>query len=111
VKLLSVETGMDFGIVLMTPDDKGYAERDGARAIQARARQNVVLEMGMLLAALGRSRVVVLRKGHLELPLRRSRHHLHSVQPSCARARTELVDRLREAGFNLAADAITRASS
>ena len=37
---------MDFGIVLMTPDDKGYADRDGSQATQPRARQNVVLEMG-----------------------------------------------------------------
>lgn len=67
-EIVEKRTRVDFGIVLMTPDDKGYAERDGARAVQPRARQNVVLEMGMMLAALGRSRVVVLRKGYLEAP-------------------------------------------
>src|SRR5712691_7905802 len=42
-----------FGIVLMTPDDMGYAKRDGPDKAEPRARQNVVLEMGMLIAALG----------------------------------------------------------
>src|SRR5204863_3496499 len=41
-----------FGIVLMTPDDMGYSRTDGEVGRQPRARQNVVLEMGMLLIAL-----------------------------------------------------------
>jgi predicted nucleotide-binding protein len=48
-----------FAVVLATPDDVGY--RDGHPDEQAyRARQNVVLELGMLLAKLGRSRVAIL---------------------------------------------------
>jgi predicted nucleotide-binding protein len=39
-----------FGIVLLTPDDVGYAKRDGEKEANARPRQNVVLEMGMLLS-------------------------------------------------------------
>ena len=57
-----------FGIVLLTPDDMGNAQKDGELHRQPRARQNVVLEMGMVLAALGRSNVAILRKGHLETP-------------------------------------------
>jgi predicted nucleotide-binding protein len=57
-----------FGIVLMTPDDFGYAKVGGIDNTQPRARQNVVLEMGMLFAALGRDRMAVLKKGNLELP-------------------------------------------
>ena len=57
-----------FGIVLMTPDDFGYAKAGGADNTQPRARQNVVLEMGMLFAALGRNRMTVLKKGNLEIP-------------------------------------------
>jgi len=67
--------------------------------------------MGMMLSALGRSRVVVLRNGHIELPSDAAgiiyipfNHHVRETVP-------RLVDRLREAGFQLAADAITRASS
>lgn len=48
-----------FGIVLATPDDIGYPKKDEARK-QYRVRQNVVLELGMLLAKLGRKRVAIL---------------------------------------------------
>lgn len=57
-----------FGIILMTPDDFGYSKAAGSGAVQPRARQNVVLEMGMVFAALGRRRMAVLKKGNLEVP-------------------------------------------
>ncbi|MGC9369293.1 MAG: TIR domain-containing protein [Paracoccaceae bacterium] len=57
-----------FGIVLMTPDDYGYAKAKGDEATQPRARQNVILEMGMVLASLGRDRMAILKKGALEHP-------------------------------------------
>lgn len=48
-----------FAVVLATPDDEGH--RRGHPDEQAlRARQNVVLELGMLLAKLGRPRVAIL---------------------------------------------------
>lgn len=53
---------VNFGIVLATPDDKGYAIRDGEIKIKCRVRHSVVLEMGMLLAAIGRSKVAILLK-------------------------------------------------
>ena len=57
-----------FGIVLMTPDDYGYAKARGDESMQPRARQNVLLEMGMVLASLGRNRMAILKKGALEHP-------------------------------------------
>ncbi len=57
-----------FGIVLMTPDDFGYSKAAGEDQRQPRARQNVVLEMGMILASLGRGRMAILKKGALETP-------------------------------------------
>jgi predicted nucleotide-binding protein len=57
-----------FGIVLMTPDDFGYAKTKGEDSSQPRARQNVILELGMVLASLGRNRMVILKKGALETP-------------------------------------------
>jgi predicted nucleotide-binding protein len=57
-----------FGIVLTTPDDMGYAKGEGSDAAQPRARQKVVLEMGMLISAAGRANVAILKKGHLEVP-------------------------------------------
>jgi predicted nucleotide-binding protein len=57
-----------FGIVLMTPDDFGYSKAKGEEHRQPRVRQNVVLEMGMVFASLGRERMVILKKGALEIP-------------------------------------------
>jgi len=100
-----------FGIVLLTPDDMGWAQRDGESLRQPRARQNVVLEMGMVLAALGRQHVAILKKGHIEAPSDAQgiiylpfNDHVKETVP-------RLVDRLRHAGFNLASDAITKAAS
>ena len=51
----------NFAVVLATPDDEGNrAGRQDEKAF--RARQNVVLELGMLLAKLGRKRVAILLK-------------------------------------------------
>lgn len=47
-----------FGIVLLTPDDFGYPKSQTAEDRQPRARQNVILELGMVLASLGRDRLV-----------------------------------------------------
>ena len=57
-----------FGIILMTPDDFGFAKAKGADATQPRARQNVILEMGMVMASLGRESMAILKKGALEHP-------------------------------------------
>jgi predicted nucleotide-binding protein len=57
-----------FGIILMTPDDYGYPKAKTDADRQPRARQNVILEMGMVLASLGRERMVLLKKGALEMP-------------------------------------------
>ncbi len=68
IEKLEALTDADFACVLLTPDDIG-----GAKAIpdnlRPRARQNVVLELGMVLSRLGRRRVAILVKGeHLEKP-------------------------------------------
>ena len=65
-KLESAMEEVDFAIVLATPDDEGY--RMGHPDEKAyRARQNVVLEMGMLLAKLGRENVAILLKTQEEM--------------------------------------------
>jgi len=58
-KLEKYTAGAQFGVVLATPDDIGYrATHPDEKAF--RARQNVVLELGMLLSKLGRARVAIL---------------------------------------------------
>lgn len=54
-----------FAVVLLTPDDEGNANGQPARP---RARQNVILELGYFLGRLGRSRVMALKQGDLEIP-------------------------------------------
>ena len=58
-KLENYTGQVDFAVVLATPDDIGY--RAGHEDESAhRARQNVVLELGMLLSNLGRKKVAIL---------------------------------------------------
>lgn len=56
------EYGSDVGyaIVLATPDDEGKANKESSYKL--RVRQNVVLELGMFLAKLGREKVAILLK-------------------------------------------------
>lgn len=52
---------VSFAVILATPDDEGFAcGREDEKKF--RARQNVVLELGLLLGKLGRSRVAILLK-------------------------------------------------
>lgn len=58
-KLEKYTNQVEFGIVLATPDDVGYAKNNEDNK-KYRVRQNVVLELGMLLATIGRPRVAIL---------------------------------------------------
>ncbi len=100
-----------FGIVLMTPDDLGYAKRDGEKEIKPRPRQNVILEMGMLLSSLTRAHVAILVKGFVEVPSDAAgiiylhfNEHVREVVP-------KLAERLQASGIPLSAEQIARAAS
>ena len=56
-----------FACVLLTPDDEGHKVGCPDEK-KYRARQNVVLELGMVLSGLDRKRVAILHKGSIELP-------------------------------------------
>lgn len=60
-KLEAYTAGVQFAVVLATPDDKGHRAQHQDESAY-RARQNVVLELGMLLSKLGRKRVAILLK-------------------------------------------------
>lgn len=55
-----------FAVVLLTPDDLGGSVK--SEIPDARARQNVIFELGFFAGKLGRGRVCLLRKGHVEIP-------------------------------------------
>ena len=100
-----------FGIVLMTPDDMGYAFAKGQDSVQPRARQNVVLEMGMLISSIGRRNMAILVKGHLEKPSDADGILYISFNNHVKEAVPRLANRLKESGFILSPDKITHASS
>lgn len=115
IEALEEEIGREgnskFGIVLLTPDDIGYSKIDGAENAQPRARQNVVLEMGMLISTVGRKNTVILKKGHLEVPSDANgilylgfNDHVKEIVP-------KLVDRLKASGFEMESAKITNAAS
>ena len=60
-------TDVGFGIVLYTPCDEGRLKSEGGE-LKPRARQNVVLEHGYLMAKLGRERVCCLVSDDVEFP-------------------------------------------
>jgi predicted nucleotide-binding protein len=59
---------VSFAIVLLTPDDLGATGTMLPPTLKARARQNVILELGYFIGTLGRNRVCVLYRPDVELP-------------------------------------------
>lgn len=60
------DENIGFAIVLATPDDEGHVKNKPDEKAY-RARQNVVLELGMMLAKLGRERVAILFKQDINM--------------------------------------------
>ncbi|MCY4579088.1 MAG: nucleotide-binding protein [Chloroflexi bacterium] len=110
-EILSPDGGKRFGIVLLTPDDMGYKQDNSPSSAEPRARQNVVMEMGMLIAAFGRNRVAILKKGHLEVPSDASGIIYLPFNVHVRETAAKLCQRLSEAGFELSPDSIARASA
>ncbi len=98
-KYLGEHGNVGFACVLLTPDDQGHAAGK-TEDIRYRARQNVILELGMVLARLGRSRVVILHKGSVELPSDIAGLIYRPFQERVEEARTHLFQDLREAGYD-----------
>ncbi len=65
-KLEDYTEDVGFGVVLATPDDLGFP-KDHEDQKAYRARQNVVLELGMLLVKIGRPKVAILLGNQVEM--------------------------------------------
>lgn len=59
--------GVGFAVVLLTPDDIG-APKDKSTDLRARARQNVIADLGYFCGSLGRSKVCVQYVEGVEIP-------------------------------------------
>jgi hypothetical protein len=80
-----------FAIVLMTPDD--------LMQVGARARQNVVLELGWFMAKLGRERVLLLYTGEVEIPSDIFGIVFVQFRDNIREAESKIQQRLRGAGL------------
>jgi predicted nucleotide-binding protein len=100
-----------FGIVLVTPDDLGYLKSEKPEDAKPRARQNVIMEMGMLLASLTRKRCAILQRGFVEMPSNMGGVITIPFNDHVREAVPKLVQRLQEAGFKLDPAAIGQGSS
>jgi len=99
-----------FGIILLTPDDFGYP-KSKEEDRQPRARQNVILEMGMVMAALGRSKMAILKKGALEIPSDADGIIRLEFNDRVQEVVPKLVQRLEAAGISVDASKIAAASA
>lgn len=90
-----------FGIVLVTPDDLGYLKSETPEDAKPRARQNVIMEMGMLLSSLTRKRCAILQKGFVEMPSNMGGVITIPFNDHVREAVPKLVQRLQDAGFRL----------
>lgn len=68
IEKLERHSDVQFAVVLMTADDIGGKKGNAVETLQARARQNVVLELGYFMAKIGRHNVCVLYENGVELP-------------------------------------------
>jgi len=65
IEKIEKNTDVGMAVVLLTPDDVGC--KAGGQA-EPRVRQNVLLELGYFIGALGRDKVCALRSGTVEIP-------------------------------------------
>lgn len=104
-------SNVGFAIILLSADDIGYDAKKQPAIAQARARQNVILEMGFFLGKLGRERVFVLypEDGKLELPSDYS-GVLYTKYDAAGRWQLELVQELKATGYDVDANKLVRGS-
>ena len=94
-----------FACVLLTPDDEGHkAGRPEEK--KYRARQNVVLELGMVLGKLGRRRVAIIHKQSVEQPSDIAGLIYIPFNERVDEVKTQLFRELQNAGFNPRSDGL-----
>lgn len=104
-RYLGEHGNVGFACVLLTPDDEGH-KAGKVEDRKYRARQNVVLELGMVLARIGRRRVAILHKESVELPSDISGLIYISFKERVDEIKAKLFNELREAGYDPNANAL-----
>jgi fructose-1,6-bisphosphatase/inositol monophosphatase family enzyme len=67
IEKLEKYSDAEYAVVLLTGDDEGRLIGSGGQ-LKPRARQNIIFEMGLFYGLIGRSKVITLHKGDVELP-------------------------------------------
>jgi predicted nucleotide-binding protein len=98
IEKLEANIDVRYALVLLTPDDEGFPTGQ-PKEKKMRARQNVILELGMFLVRLGRKRVAILHKGSLELPSDISGLIYIKFNKRVDEVKERLGAELQEAGF------------
>ncbi len=80
---------------------------DAANRILTRARQNVVLELGMCLVKLGRERLATLHKGDVELPSDINGLIYIPFKDDVSETKNKLAAALQRVGFRIAIAALS----
>ncbi|MET3589258.1 putative nucleotide-binding protein [Bartonella silvatica] len=89
----------------------GYAQSGDATAAQPRARQNVILEMGMLAAVFPLNNIAILIKEGVEIPSDINGVHFLPFKEQIIDIMLKLSQRLSKAGFTIDPKKLALASS
>lgn len=104
-RYLGEHGNVGYACVLLTPDDQGH-KVGLPEEIKYRSRQNVVLELGMVLSRLGRPRVAILHKQSVELPSDIAGLIYIPFQERVDEVKTALFKELENAGYKPKAEAL-----
>ena len=107
------------GIVLLTADDLAISKHDYNKKcttgdsieplLTERARQNVILELGMLIPVLGRENIIVLRKEGVEVPSDMSGVFYIGFENHIKETVQKMAKRLKDIGFEINTDNLLEA--
>lgn len=96
---------VSFAIVLLSPDDIGYARTARPEEAKYRARQNVILELGYFLGKLGRTHVVALHREEDGFEMPSDYSGVMFVRYDAAgRWQLDLVQELKACGYSVDAN-------
>ncbi|WOV92177.1 MAG: nucleotide-binding protein [Candidatus Zeuxoniibacter abyssi] len=103
IEKFETNANVQFAIILLSPDDVGRSVKEDE--LKPRGRQNVILELGYFVGKLGRERVFVLQKNHIEIPTDFS-GVVYTPYDTQGRWKMDLVRELQAAGYKADANKI-----
>ena len=103
IEKLESYSNVGFAVILLSPDDVGRSARE--KELKARARQNVIAELGFFIGKLGRERVCSLYMDGVEIPSDFD-GVLYVLYDNGGNWRFKLVRELKAAGYKIDANKI-----